>query len=153
MAKGTVVRGTPVNHISADNGQGFTSAGKPAGFQGTVNGQFAGDQSQQPNPKSGTPLQSRSVNDDLQKSHPVARNGGNFLNDADALKGVVFGGVASSRDNIPTPADVMDSPVPAGAQRPDTDSQAKLNALRNGQGKDYNAEAAIPDHFNGVMSR
>ena len=63
---------------------------------------------------------------------------------------MVFAGVARSRDNIPPPAAAMDSPVPKGAQRPDTDSQAKLNALRNGVGTDYAAADAIPDSLVGT---
>lgn len=157
MAKGTVVRGTPVNHISADRGQGFNNPTLPAKYAGTTtSSQYKGAQEQQPNPKSGTPAPSRSVNDDIQKlvsagCYGVSPGaGGQDYNSHTANgSGVVFD-VARSRDLIPSPAAVMDSPVPTGAQRPDTDSAAKLNALRNGKGDAFPADKTIPDGLVGT---
>lgn len=150
--KKSSVFGTPVHSNNANLGQGFLPPGaRPPRTDGTTTlPQFKGDQSQQPNPRSGTPLQSGSVNDDMQKSRPVDRNGGNFLNDAEALNGVVFGGVARSRDLIPPPAAAMDSPVPANAQRPNTDSVAKINALKSGKGDAFPADKTIPDGLVGT---
>jgi hypothetical protein len=163
MAKGTVVRGTPVNHI----GPGGSATGDPQGhnpatlkgYSGTTTSdQFRGDQSNRVDARSGTPANSQRGNPDETRNVRQAGRygvspgaGGQDYNSHTANgNGVVFDGVARSRDLMPPPAAAMDSPVSQGAQRPDTDSVAKLNALRNGKGDAYPAEKTIPDALVGT---
>jgi len=169
MAKGTVVRGTPVNHIGPkSSATGDVQGYNPATLKGysgtTTKDQFRGDQGQKVDPRSGTPYNSGPGNFDEFKRTPQDYRygvspgaGGQDYNSHTANgNGVVFDGVSRSRDLMPTPADVMESPVPSGAQRPDTDSAAKLNALRNGKGDAYPAEKTIPDALvgsGGTMDR
>ena len=155
MAKGTVIRGTPVNTISANNGQGFNAGAKPVGYSGTTTkDQFRGDQSNKIDPRSGTPYNSRSVNDDIQPPSVKPRNGGNPFNDPESNgNGVVFSGVSQAHDYTPAPSNVMDSPVPARAQRPTPNGSIRLNEIRNGVGGDYGPTDSIPDAPNGVLAR
>lgn len=160
MARGTVVRGTPVNHISATNGQGHqpATAMKPAGYSGTtIKDQFRGDQSMKIDPRSGTANNSASVIDALQRTvsdhrYGVSPGAGGQDHNSHTANGtgVLFDGISRSRDLIPTPANVTDSPVPTGAQRPETDSARKLNALRNGKGDAYPADKTIADALVGT---
>ena len=159
--KSRVVQGTPVTRISRDNGQGFNGSTKPAGFAGTQSTQFMGDSTgARTGVAAGTPYNSAAKNDDKRPKTTHAKMGivlsENGINMSDPTAngdGVVFDGVSRNSDRLATPSDVMDSPVPMGAQRPAVDSVKQLNALRNGTGKDYAASQAIPDKFAGVMSR
>lgn len=160
--KPSTVRGTPMRSISANNGQGFTSGGKPPGFQGTVNPQYAGESA---TPGGGTPYNSASVNDDRPASSTTGKQMGSVIDTQTGTNmnepesngnGVVFDGVSRERDYMPSVASAMDSPVPSGAQRPTPNGSIKLNEIRNGEGAAYGANDSIPDSLiagGGVMDR
>jgi hypothetical protein len=140
MSKGTVVRGTPVNHISATNGQGFNNATMPAKYAGTTtSSQYKGDQSQQPNPRSGTPAQSRSVNDDVQRLVSDHRygvspgaGGQDYNSPSSNGNGTVFDGISRASGYTPRPAAAMDSPVSPDSPMFDTRTIRQENQARSG---------------------
>jgi hypothetical protein len=164
--KQSSIRGTPINRISDS---GFRSGGKPAGYSGTVNKQFEGDQSgnRQEGISTGTPYESRHGNPgDARRTRSqgpygeIDSNGqGNVNSPTSNGNGVLLDGISENRDYTPwgrDGADVMDSPVPAGKQMPQPDSANALNALRNGEGAYWGAREQIDDQLlriNGVMSR
>lgn len=143
--KSSSVRGTPVTFLGPN--------GDP-GYGGMTPGSYG----------SGTPLNSVKGNPDnamRQVSNgkygmvdtPAAGNQADHTNNGN---GVLFNGVSEGRDYLATQAGAMDSPVPAGAQMPNTNSADTLNALRNGSGKDYSGSKQIPDQIlaaGGVLSR
>ena len=176
--KSTTVRGTPVNHYgpsaggNTPGGEGFNPKAKPAGYAGragTVMDQFEGDQRgadqvrvQSGLPPLGTPYQSQQGNPDetlhtrSSGRYGVSTVNGADLNDAKFGNGVVFDGISEAKDYTPWNQPAMDSPVPDGKQMPQPDSADQLNALRNGQGKEFGAREQIPDQLltvGGVMSR
>ena len=163
--KSSSVRGTPIRSISADNGQGFNSRPKPGGLSGTVNRQFEGDQkiNRQEGISTGTPYQSGSVNDDLPPKTTRSKYGmvdtpaaGDQAQHTSNGNGVLFNGVEQSNDYLPNLKDVMDSPVPEGAQMPQDDASLKLNEIRNGKGSYWGSDDAIQDSIvkaGGVISR
>lgn len=177
--KSTSVKGTPCNfHGPAGGsiqatGNGFNPSLRPAGYAGragTVKDQFEGDQrgpdqvrAQSGLPPLGTPFQSQQGNPDetlITRSsgrYGVSPTAGIDLNDSNANgNGVAFDHISEARDYTPWNQPAMDSPVPDGKQMPQPDSADQLNALRNGQGKDFGAREQIPDQLlkvGGVMSR
>lgn len=164
--KSTSVRGTPVRSISADNGQGFLTPGaRPKGMSGTVNRQFEGDQSgnRQTGLNTGTPYQTRSVNDDIQPNPNRMKYGVNNANgqgDMDSPtsngNGVLFDGISEAADLVPSASAVTDSPVPTGAQKPAADATEVLANLRSGVGKQWGPSDGPGNNFQdmgGVMSR
>ena len=169
MSRSKGVHGTPVNFVGpagafVGSREGFTP-GVASGLDGTTTlRQYKGDQSQQLNPRSGTPLQDRAGNpDEFMRTASSGRYGvspgagGVEMNSAVANgNGVLFDGVSEIRDYLPRPTAALDSPVPDGKQMPNTNSSDTLNALRNGSGKDYSGSKEIPDQIvsvGGVMSR
>jgi hypothetical protein len=164
--KQSTVRGTPINSIKATNSQGMNHGAKPKGYHGTVNKQFEGDQkgNDQEGISTGTPYQSLDGNGPESKrvrssdkfgKVTTASEGDQAEPDSNG-NGVLFDGVKRERDYIATPSNVMDSPVPEGAQKPQDDASIKLNELRNGQGKYWGADDVIEDSLlkaEGVMSR
>jgi hypothetical protein len=175
MSKGRVVHGTPVNTIRS-GGAGI-NPGKPAGFKTgaqTVPDRFEGAQrgNRQVEADNGWPANSLGSTynsdagnpGDASRTRLADRYGKNVsgagpidMNDPKANgNGVMFDGVKQSHDYTATPADVMDSPVPKGAQKPQDDASIELNEIRNGVGKDYGANDVIEDSLlkaDGVMAR
>jgi len=138
---------------------------KPGGMSGTVNRQFEGDQrsNREEGHSTGTPYQSMDGNGpetrrvvSSGKYGMVIGESGDNQNPKDNGNGVLFDGVKRERDYIATPSNVMDSPVPEGAQKPQDDASIKLNELRNGEGSYWGADDVIEDSLlkaDGVMSR
>ena len=169
-SKGVVLGEGHVNTIRS-GGAGI-SPGKPAGFQTgaeTVPDRFEGDQTgnRQVEKANGWPANSlgstynseRGNPGDARRARPteVISESGQRHNDPRSNgDGVLFDGVRRERDYIATPSNVLDSPVPKGAQQPEDDASIKLNEIRNGVGKDYGANDAIEDSLvkaGGTMSR
>jgi hypothetical protein len=169
-SKGIVLGEGHVNHIRS-GGSGI-NPGKPHGFQTgaeTVPDRFEGDQTGNrqvekangwPANKLGSTYNSDAGNPgDARRERPteVISESGQRHNDPRSNgNGVMFDGVKQSRDYMPTAADVLDSPVPKGAQQPEDDASIKLNEIRNGVGKDYGADDVIEDSLvkaDGVMAR
>jgi hypothetical protein len=175
MSKGTVIRGTPV-HTIRSGGSGI-NPGKPAGFNTgaeTVPDRFEGAQrgNRQVEADNGWPANSlgSTYNSDAGNPGDASRTrladrygknksgGGPIdMNDPKANgNGIMFDGVKQSLDYLPTTSDVMDSPVPKGAQMPQDDASIKLNEIRNGQGDYWKADDVIEDSLvkaDGVMAR
>ena len=167
--KSTSVRGTPFRSISADNGQGFMTPGaKPKAMSGVVPKQYEGEQATNQanlNGRAGTPYQSRSVNDDREPPLRTKKYGnqgdsingqGDMNNPDDNGDGTLFDGVNEHGDFVPPQGDVMDSPVPTGAQIPQTDAAEVLANLRSGVGKEWGPSDGPGNNFQtmgGVMSR
>jgi hypothetical protein len=173
--KGKVVYGTPVNTIRS-GGAGI-NPGKPAGFKTgaeTVPDRFEGDQrgNRQVEAENGWPantLGSTYNSDagnpgDASRTRLADRYGKNAsgagpidMNDPKANgNGVIFDGVKQSQDYLPATSNVMDSPVPKGAQQPLHDDSLKVNEIKSGQGDYWGADDAIEDSLvkaDGVMSR
>lgn len=161
----TTVRGTPVRSISADNGQGFTNSGKPAGYSGTVPKAYEGDQSAKVNPKSGTPYNSSSKNDDKAPKTSSGWYGevidtqtGTNMNEPESNgNGVIFDGVTRAAGyRAGSQPQTLDSPVPEGAQLPVQDAPVVLANIRSGVGKAWGYGSGPGDNFQtmgGVMSR
>ncbi len=168
MSKSKGIVGTPVNFIgpagaALGNAEGRTP-GVPAGYSGTVNRQFEGDQSQQLNPRSGTPLQDRDSNPDQYMRIASSGRygvspgaGGVDMNNPNSNgNGVAFDKINRAKDYTPYNAPAMDSPVRDGKQMPLPDASIKTNAIRNGVGESFAANEATPDQLvkvGGVMSR
>jgi hypothetical protein len=160
--KASTVRGTPVRSISADNGQGFTSGGKPANYSGTVPNAYQGDQSQKINPKSGTPYNSSSVNDDKAAKSTTGKYGhvidevagdqGSHLSNGN---GVILDGLSRESDYTPRAAGTMDSPVPNGAASFPAGAMRTENIAHLGKGVGVDASQAgdVLEAIGGVMSR
>lgn len=175
MSKSKVVYGTPVNSIRS--GASGINPGKPAGFNTgaqTVPDIFEGDQrgNRQVEKENGWPANSLGSTynsdpgnpGDASRTRLADRYGKNRsgagpidMNDPKANgNGVIFDGVSRARDYTATPSDVMDSPVPKGAQQPQDDASIKLNELRNGEGSYWGADDAIEDSLlkgGGTLSR
>lgn len=170
MSKSKVVYGTPVNTIRS-GGAGI-NPGKPAGFNTgaeTVPDRFEGDQrgNRQVEAENGWPANSLGSTYNSDRGNPgdaltkrpteVISEGGQRHNDFRSNgNGVMFDGVKQSSDYFGKEADVLDSPVPKGAQMPEHDASIKLNEIRNGQGSYWGADDVIEDSLvkaDGVMSR
>lgn len=162
--KSTSVHGTPFRSISANNGQGFNGGAKPAGMSGVVNKQYEGEQAtNRANGATGTPYQSSSVNDDRQPTPSRTKYGinnsngqGDMNNPMSNGDGTLFDGVSEAGDFVPPAGNVMDSPVPAGAQVPQDDAAETLANLRSGVGKEWGPSDGPGNNFQemgGVMSR
>lgn len=166
--KSTTVRGTPINQIgpkgsSTGDRQGFNPQAAPKGYTGTVNTQFQGDQSQQPNPSSGTPYNSGPGNPDDTRNlrqdgrygvSPVA--GGADANTNDGTGGaVMFSGVTREAGYNPKDAAAMDSPVTKGSPALDTRTIRQENLAHMGQGVGAESSQSGDEILNigGVMSR
>jgi len=163
--KQSTVRGTPIHSIKAPNTQGMR-AGKPAGMSGTVNRQFEGDQkiNREEGISTGTPYHSEDGNGPESKRVrssdrygivETPSEGNQALNTSNG-NGILFDRVKREDDYFGKEDEMMDSPVPQGAQQPQHDSSLKLNELRNGKGKYWGADDAIEDSLlkaDGVMSR
>jgi hypothetical protein len=174
MAKGTVVRGTPINSygpngggVSANNGFNPQLPMLNQVMDGTVNPQFRGDQTHKIDPRSGTPATHQTGNVDQASTlrfsgkygvSPIA-GGVDSNNPSSNGNGTILDHVSEARDYtpwLPIGQGVMDSPVALGAQMPAEDGSNQLNALRNGTGKTYSEKQQIPDELvkvGGVMSR
>lgn len=157
--KPSTVRGTPVRSISANNGQGFTNAGKPPGFQGTVNGQYAGESA---TPGGGTPYNSGSKNDDTAPGTQSGKYGavidavaGDQASHLSNGSGVILDGLTRESDYTPRSAAAMDSPVPAGAPAFPAGAMRAENIAHLGQGKGADASQAgdVLLAIGGVMDR
>jgi hypothetical protein len=164
--KQSTVRGTPIHSVKAGNAQGMNHGAKPEGMSGTVNRQFEGDQkiNRQEGISTGTPYQSMDGNGPETRRVRSSDKFGKVMTPAAGDQaehdsngnGVLFDRIERSEDYIGKIANVMDSPVPVGAQQPQHDASLKLNELRNGQGKYWGADDAIEDSLleaDGVMSR
>jgi len=159
--KPSTVRGTPVRSISQG---GYDNTGKPSGFQGTVNGQYAG---QSATPGGGTPYHSGAGNDDQAKR--VASRGtkmgtvidtqtGTNMNEPESNgNGVVFDGVSRSAGyRAGSQPQTLDSPVPTDCQKPVQDAPVKLANIRSGIGGSWGPDDGPGDNFQtmgGVMDR
>lgn len=158
--KASTVRGTPVRFVSADNGQGFTSGGKPPGFQGTVNGQYAGESA---TPGGGTPYNSGSENDDKAPKSSNSKFGNvidtqtgvNMSEPSSNGNGVILDGISRESDYTPRAAAAMDSPVPHGAASFPAGAMRTENIAHLGKGVGVDASQAgdVLDAIGGVMSR
>jgi hypothetical protein len=164
--KQSTVRGTPINSIKASNSQGMNHGAKPGGMSGTVNRQFEGDQksNREEGHSTGTPYQSMDGNGPetsrMRSRDKFGRvttaSEGDQAEPTSNGNGVLFDRVEQSSDYMGKDADVMDSPVPEGAQQPQHDASIKLNELRNGKGKYWGADDVIEDSLlkaDGIMSR
>lgn len=161
--KQSSVRGTPVTSISRNNGQGWLSPGaKPAGYSGTVNKQFEGDQkgNNQVGIASGTPYQTASINDDIQPAPNrskygivLSENGMNMADPKQNGNGVLFDGVSREHGYLAPDAHTMDSPVPQGAPHFDTRTIAQENIAHLGVGAVPGREADDILSIGGVISR
>jgi hypothetical protein len=166
MMKSKSTWGTPVNSISGNQGEGFMKGPlvPPRNDGTTTLPQFKGEQAtNRENGATGTPYQSRSVNDD--REPPLNRqkygivlgeNGQNMSDPSSNGNGVLFDGVSPARDLLPTAANVMDSPVPMGAQQPIPNTTEVLANLRSGEGKTWGPKDGPGNNFqemDGVMSR
>jgi hypothetical protein len=126
MSKSKGIHGTPYNFVGpagalVGNREGFTP-GIPKGYQGgagTVLDQFEGDQSAQPNPRSGTPYQDRDGNPDESMRTAFAGRygvspgaGGVDMNDPKANgNGVLFDGMSRANALDAGGPATTDSPV------------------------------------------
>jgi hypothetical protein len=163
--KPSSVIGTPFHSIKASNSQGMMHGAKPSGMSGTVNRQFEGDQkiNREEGISTGTPYQSRDGNGPetiITRSHGlygmVIGESGDNQNPKDNGNGVILDGIDRARDYTAKPRPNLDSPVPEGSQKPQSNASIKLNEIRNGEGKYWGADDVIEDHLlkaNGVMSR
>jgi len=176
MSKGRVVHGTPVNTIRNAGAAGI-NPGKPAGFNTgaeTVPDRFEGDQrgNRQVEQQNGWPSNTLGSTYNSDAGNPgnasrtrlADRYGKNLsgagpvdMNDPRANgNGVIFDGVKPESDYIATPANLVDSPVPKGAQRPIPDATIKINDIRSGEGEYWGADDAIEDSVlkaDGVLAR
>src|SRR5277367_4608821 len=162
--KPSSVIGTPFHSIKASNNQGMNHGAKPSGMSGTVNRQFEGDQkiNREEGISTGTPYQSMDGNGpetSRMRSHgkfgdvetPAAGNQAEHTSNGN---GVIFDGIERARDYMARPRPAMDSPVPEGSQKPQSNASIKLNEIRNGEGEYWGANDVIEDHLlaaNGVM--
>jgi hypothetical protein len=160
--KKSSVFGTPVNSISANNGQGNMPPGsRPPRNDGTTTlPQFKGDQSQQPNPRSGTPFNSYARNDDIQRLasdygygvSPVA--GGADANTIDGTGGAtMFKGLSREGGYSPNAAGAMDSPVAKGTPHFNPRTMRDENLAHLGEGADPAQAADVLLNIGGVMSK
>jgi hypothetical protein len=130
------VRGTPVRSISQG---GYDNTGKPPGFQGTVNGQYAGESA---TPGGGTPYNSGAGNDDQAKSvkqsggvgHVIDKVAGDQASHSSNGSGVILDGLTREGDYFPQSAGAMDSPVPNGAPSFPKGAMRAENIAHLGQG-------------------
>lgn len=155
--KTTSVRGTPVRSISgANEGQ---MAGKPSGYDGTVNTQYRGDQT-----GGGTPYTSRDGNSATAKrvasqgkfGDVIDTNAGvNFSEPNSNGNGVILDGMTRESDYSPRGASAMDSPVPQGSPAFQAGAMRQENIAHLGKGKGADASQAgdVILNIGGVMSR
>lgn len=165
--KSSTVRGTPVRFIGpAGSGviggghEGFRQGSHLPGMSGTVNRQFEGDQSSQPNARSGTPYQDREGNPDEFKrvaSHGpkggvvISENGLNHNDPASTGAGVILASQGPGHMNNPAGAPAMDSPVPAHAPQFQTEAMVAENRAHLGTGNEIATGTLL--EVGGVMSR
>lgn len=126
--------------------------------------QYQGDQSQQPNSKSGTPYRSVQGNPATAKtvvSHGLfgevidTAAGVNFHRPESNGNGVILDGMSREADYTPSGASTLDSPVPAGAPILAKGAMRRENLEHMGQGKGVSAALAgdVITEIGGVMSR
>lgn len=156
--KPSTVRGTPVRSISQG---GYTNSGKPPGFQGTVNPQYAG---QSATPGGGTPYNSGAGNDDQTKTTKQSggvgqvidtQTGTNLNEPSSNGNGVILDGITREGDYFPQSAGAMDSPVPNGSPAFQKGAMRAENIAHLGQGKGADASQAgdVLLGIGGVMDR
>ena len=162
MAKGAVVRGTPVNFIptGGTRNEGIAPS-TPKGFKGGAGTVAASFEHQDQVPGHGTPYQSGAGNSDefmREVSHGpkggivLSENGINMNEPRDNGNGVILDGVRRDNSYNKIDAPALDSPVPHGAPAFDGAAMVAENRAHLGSGN----EAAAGDvllGIGGVMSR
>ncbi len=170
MAKGTVVRGTPVNVIRS--GSSGINPQKPAGYNTggqTVRDQFEGDQSgnrqverqigkklsTQYNSDRGNPGDASTTRADYRYGVILSNGGQDMNNPASNGNGVFFDKMSRANGYMPPDARHLDSPVPNGAPMFQGESikQENLGHLGQGIGASPSQAEDVITKIGGVMSR
>jgi hypothetical protein len=161
--KQSSVRGTPVRHVSNTAREGM-GAGKPKGYEGTVNKQFQGDQkiNREEGISTGTPYQSREGNSaEAKRTVSQGRYGmvigeaGDNQNPHVNGNGVLLDGMNRDRGYEPPSERTLDSPVPDGSPVFDAGFIQTENRAHLGKGIGV-SDAQINDDvlgIGGVLSR